>query len=492
MKIWHPIQDLPEDWQSLAHEELQSLATLWEEQRLRLESTSSYRVFLERMRRKIAIETGIIERLYSIDRGTTQLMIEHGIDEALLQHGSTNMPVAQVVALIRDQEQAITGIFDFVASQRTLSASYIKQLHQFLTQHQEYTEAIDQFGNYGRVALLRGDWKKHPNNPQRNGEVYHYCPPEQVASQMDYLIDLHLRHQADGVAPDVEAAWLHHRFAQIHPFQDGNGRVARVLASLIFIRQNWFPLVLTRDDRDDYIRSLEQADAGQLEDLVSLFARAQKQAFLSSLSLSEEVLSEDRTTKAILDAAVEKLKQKQLGADQAAKLTVQQYALSLFSIAEARLEETKDLIVQALSAVAAQANVYTKQASHDETARNGFYRYQIIQAARKHEYFAYLQGFKCWLALAISVEKGIRVELVISFHEIGYQQPGVLICTAIGTRMVSGSDDMQVSGVEDVETLSDLPFEFTYLEDADKLRKRFEKWLESAIQVGLEYWRRNI
>jgi hypothetical protein len=288
----------------------------------------------------------------------------------------------------------------------------------------------------------------------------------------------------------VEAAWLHHRFTQIHPFQDGNGRVARVLASLIFIRHNWFPLVLTRDDRDDYIRSLEQADSGDLEDLITLFARAQKQAFLSSLSLSEEVLSEDRTTKAILDAAVEKLKQKQMGADQTAKLTVQEYALSLFSLAGSQLEETKNMIVQALSSVTAQANVYTKQATPDDTNRNGYYRYQIIQAARQYEYFAYLQGFKCWLAMAISIEKGIRIELILSFHEIGYQQPGVLICTAIGTRIVTGADDTSI--VEDVETLSDLPFEFTYLEDATKLRNRFEKWLEGIIQVGLEYWRRNL
>ena len=35
-------------------------------------------------------------------------------------------------------------------------------------------------------------------------------------------------------AREIEATWLHHRFTQIHPFQDGNGRVARALASLVF------------------------------------------------------------------------------------------------------------------------------------------------------------------------------------------------------------------------------------------------------------------
>ena len=46
---------------------------------------------------------------------------------------------------------------------------------------------------------------------------------------------MYTEHQGCGVPLEVEAAWLHHRFTQIHPFEDGNGRVARALASLVFI-----------------------------------------------------------------------------------------------------------------------------------------------------------------------------------------------------------------------------------------------------------------
>jgi Fic family protein len=48
----------------------------------------------------------------------------------------------------------------------------------------------------------------------------------------------------------VQAAWLHHRFTQIHPFADGNGQVARAIASLVFIEAGWFPLILKRDELD--------------------------------------------------------------------------------------------------------------------------------------------------------------------------------------------------------------------------------------------------
>jgi Fic family protein len=69
---------------------------------------------------------------------------------------------------------------------------------------------------------------------------------------------------------------LHHAFTQIHPFEDGNGRVARALASLIFLKPSWFPVVVTRDDREKYIEALERADSGELRPLVALFVQSQR------------------------------------------------------------------------------------------------------------------------------------------------------------------------------------------------------------------------
>jgi len=43
---------------------------------------------------------------------------------------------------------------------------------------------------------------------------------------------------------DVEAAWLHHRFVRIHPFQDGNGRMARLLMAYVFAGNREFPPVI--------------------------------------------------------------------------------------------------------------------------------------------------------------------------------------------------------------------------------------------------------
>ena len=68
-----------------------------------------------------------------------------------------------------------------------------------------------------------------------------------------------------GPAPGTpDTAFLaHRRLVDIHPFNDGNGRTARLLMNLILIRAGYPPVAVRPEDRLDYIRGLQQAQAGQ-------------------------------------------------------------------------------------------------------------------------------------------------------------------------------------------------------------------------------------
>ena len=222
--VWAPIEDY-DSQDGLTHRELAALASVWSDQRQRLADQHAYLRFEQCLKREWAIETGLIERLYSFDRGVTQLLIEHGIQADLMPHGSVSNPQA-TVAMIRDHEAAIEGVFQFAKDDRSLSTSYIKELHALMTQHQHTVDDVDSLGRRMELRLIRGDYKCLPNNPySSDGSIHQYCPPEHVSSEMDRLVAMH--HNHTDIAPEVEAAWLHHRFTQIHPFQDGNGRIAR-------------------------------------------------------------------------------------------------------------------------------------------------------------------------------------------------------------------------------------------------------------------------
>jgi Fic family protein len=278
--LWQPIEDLPENWTNLRSEQLQVLINAWKICVQRLQGSTVLEDFKDSLRQEWLSEVDMLEYLYSNDRGTTQIILEKGIELSL----PTTSSEAKLAEL--SVPKNIEGLFTFVTKESNLSVFYIKELHQVLTRNQANTSAQDSFGNIVEIPLLHGQWKLQSNNPMRpDGIVHQYCPPEQVVSEMERLVEMHNQHLEIGVPPEVEAAWLHHRFTQTHPFQDGNGRVARTLASLIFIRQGLFPIVITHSDRQEYINASEVADTGNLTALVNLFSRLQEKILIKGLGL---------------------------------------------------------------------------------------------------------------------------------------------------------------------------------------------------------------
>ncbi len=74
--------------------------------------------------------------------------------------------------------------------------------------------------------------------------------------------------------PIVRAAIAHHGFEAVHPFEDGNGRVGRLLLNLMLMRDGYPPALLLRDWRVGYVRALAAADTGTYTPLVNLVGRA--------------------------------------------------------------------------------------------------------------------------------------------------------------------------------------------------------------------------
>ncbi len=284
-KSWSPIRDYEDTPDILAIDELRVLEREWQEQKDQIRSKAAFAQFEIELKREWVIETGLIEKLYTFNDEVTQFLIRNGITAKFIP--SSEQQDSKLVELIlKDQESALDDLFEFVARERELSTSYIKELHSLITRHQETCAARDQFGRPVEVRLRRGEYKSLSNNPTLpNGVVHQYCPPEHVASEMDRMCDLHRRHIEAEVAPEVEAAWLHHRFSSIHPFQDGNGRVSRAIASLVFIQKDWFPLLVRDRDRTRYIDALERADVGQLKPLVDFFGDMQHENFTRALSI---------------------------------------------------------------------------------------------------------------------------------------------------------------------------------------------------------------
>lgn len=477
---WTPILDYENDPATLAPQELDSLAAVWETERSRLADSEALSEFNRKLHREWAIETGLIERVYDFDRGVTELLIERGIDATLIPPGSGDDP-ERIASMIQDHEAAIEYVFAFVKDERTLSTSYIKELHQLLTQNQETAEGRDRLGNRVRIPLLRGDYKKRPNNPiGRGGAIHEYCPPEQVASEMDQLIEMHLAHEA--IAPEVEAAWLHHRFTQIHPFQDGNGRVARALATLVLVKARRFPLVVRSKAKGDYLGALQAADCGDLKPLVGFFAEIQQREFVRALGLSREV-EKDFRAEDLIRATRRELEHRRDGLAGEWN-AVKDQAEYLRQGAEARMNELKAAIETNMGAVLEHVQVFVDGES-DHGERSHYFRQQIVAGAQALDYFANLESYRAWVRLVI--HNANQSQILLSFHGIGREFRGVLACSAVFFQRVQ--TDREERETSPAQVLARSLFQINYREDLASTEERFRVWLEECLVTGLSNWR---
>ncbi|MDQ3675403.1 MAG: Fic family protein [Actinomycetota bacterium] len=485
------IEDLPASWESLEVSELRALDQVWQEQRERLETLDELKRFRTEIIRSWAIETGVIERVYAIDRGTTEILIERGIEESLLVGGTDRDPT-EVMAVLRDHHETAEGLFDFVARRRDLSASYIKELHQVLTRNQPTSKAIDQFGRVFDRVLLRGDWKRVSNNPTReNGTVHAYCPPEHVASEMDRLIAMHLAHSSIGVPPEIEAAWLHHRFAQIHPFQDGNGRVARALASLVYIRARWFPLSIHRDRKAEYIAALERADDGDLEPLSALFGVTAKDALVRALAVGDRAEQDLRGIHAVVSAARDRMLGTAPGVDPKTFERAKETSERLLKAGGAQLAQVKQVINQEISLARPNFSVNVDIALHGD-ARARWYRATQIRIAKEDlHYFANLKAYNGWTRLRLNdFDEGSRHEVVVCLHAMGQTFRGLIAGVAFFER-ADRDEDSERFAITEQCLVADL-FQVNHIEDAAVAERRFCDWLQRATTVGLGIWERGM
>ena len=483
---WKPLDDLPPDWKDLCREDLAAARKQWKDDRDLIQDDAKIQTIRERLALRWAIETGIIERLYKVDRGITVQILEAGM-EALGNFHAQGRISQSARALITDQRAAIEMVMDLVGNRRPLSAFSIKELHQRLTCNQETCDAEDPDGNCTSVPLLKGQWKKRPNNPTRpDGSIHQYCPPDFVQDEIDILLSLHQRHT--DVCPEVEAAWLHHRFTQIHPFQDGNGRVARALTAAIFLKADCLVLVVRDEEhREHYLDALEAADRGDLKPLVDLFADIQ----ISDLN---EAIRSVKELRGPIVSVAEKLAQRAILRRIAPQEQANQVMERLIGIAKTRLEEVRGELERAFGNTENQGvSSLDARVQTDEPNSRDWWTWQIIEAAKKQKYYADLNRSRRWVLLSLKrPELEDRVtRLVISLHAVGraadLHAAAAFLTWPLEREGESGSRDWYCDVL--AEPRFRVRVETVKIEVAER---HFRDWLERVIESGLSAWGENV
>lgn len=121
-----------------------------------------------------------------------------------------------------------------------LTESYIKHLHLLLK-----SGTSDERKSWFKV----GDYKKLPNEVGGNDTV----APEDVQDAVRSLLKVYNSKKHPTFEDIID---FHHRFESIHPFQDGNGRVGRLIMFRECLRHNYVPFIITGDLKMFYYNGL--------------------------------------------------------------------------------------------------------------------------------------------------------------------------------------------------------------------------------------------
>jgi Fic family protein len=175
---------------------------------------------------------------------------------------------------ITGHDEAIKWVEELVKGEAPLTEKFIRELHVLLLKEDHYVDALTSEGTPTRRRVQVGKYKTQPNHVlTKTGEMFYFSTPEDTPAKTQELIEwFRSEKEKPDVNPIILASLFHYRFIRIHPFDDGNGRVVRILMNFILMQYGYPPVIIKTEDKENYYGVLQLADAGELESFTEYIA----------------------------------------------------------------------------------------------------------------------------------------------------------------------------------------------------------------------------
>lgn len=195
----------------------------------------------------------------------TKLVLEEGVTIG-------GKPLKDHIEAKNDAE-AFDLMIELVHAKKSISQEIIQQVHEAVTRGILQNPGQYRIGNVGIAGSAT-------------------TPPSYlkiIRLMNEYIQDI----QKLSLHPVKKAAFIHHELVRIHPFLDGNGRVARLLTNLFLMKKGYPPIIVKKTDRKRYYRALDKADHGDMSEFSNFVARAAHESlqyYLSSFVEEERLI----------------------------------------------------------------------------------------------------------------------------------------------------------------------------------------------------------
>ena len=144
-----------------------------------------------------------------------------------------------------------------------LTEAFIRQVHQVMLREDYTVYRKLPGGETTSYVVHAGCYKTRPNSViTPTGERFEYASPEETPALIADLVQWYNRVVEENLLTPVQiAALFHYRYIRVHPFEDGNGRIARLMVNFILRRHKWPMLVIRSNKKQAYLNALALTDA---------------------------------------------------------------------------------------------------------------------------------------------------------------------------------------------------------------------------------------
>jgi Fic family protein len=215
--------------------------------------TDVWKTIQEKLRIDWTYDSNAIEGS-TLTRGETMFFLQEGLT-------TEGKPFKDFLDA-KNHAEAIDYLFEVIKNERPISEGVVKEINSLLLHGVSHTVAMTPSGQKVKKPAHPGAYKKNPNHVQQfDGSIHYYTEPLHVKDEMEFLVSW-VNKNSSLVHPIIISATLHYNLVRIHPFDDGNGRGARLLMNLVLMKEGYPPAVIRNKNRRKYIECLSKADSG--------------------------------------------------------------------------------------------------------------------------------------------------------------------------------------------------------------------------------------
>ena len=190
--------------------------------------------------------------------------------------------------MVRGHDKAIMHAWEHMKQGGKIDENFIRRLHEVLLVKPFLVKEKDAEGVEQERLVRLGEYKENPNfTVTRSGNVFYFAAPKDTPDKIRELLEwLNDKLETGALHPFLVAAEFHYQFSLIHPFDDGNGRLARILMNFLLVREGYPPVIIGADNTETYVSSLHLADGNKFRAFYVLIG----DRLIASLKKEKEIL----------------------------------------------------------------------------------------------------------------------------------------------------------------------------------------------------------